>query len=241
MSFFLSKVSWVILQPGNVLLVALVLFAVLGRMEALTRAAVWGVVCFLLILAFTPFASWMLRPLDERFPQPTAAQVASAPGIIVLGGPVRLSISMKRPGIALSGAAERYTEAFRLARAYPNKVVAFSGGTGSLLNQDVKEGPFARVLFTEAGGVEDYRLVIDEESRTTADSPGRLAALLPKTAPKEGWLLVTSAWHMPRSVGVFEAAGWQVVPYPVDYRTQPSGRVVSGLIGGALQSDHGCS
>jgi uncharacterized SAM-binding protein YcdF (DUF218 family) len=38
-------------------------------------------------------------------------------------------------------------------------------------------------------------------------------------APGEVWLLVTSAWHMPRSVGVFRKQGWTVVPYPVDYAT----------------------
>jgi len=39
-------------------------------------------------------------------------------------------------------------------------------------------------------------------------------------APKDGerWLLVTSAYHMPRSVGLFRKAGFAIEPYPVDWR-----------------------
>ena len=37
--------------------------------------------------------------------------------------------------------------------------------------------------------------------------------------PGERWLLVTSAYHMPRSVGIFRKAGFAVEPYPVDWRT----------------------
>lgn len=232
MSFILSKVGWIFLQPGNLLLVALILLTVFGRMGRRTRAGMGALAVALLVVALTPAATWALRPLDERFPPPTDEQVAAAPGIIVLGGPVRLSTSMARPGIALSGAAERYTEAMRLARSHPEKTVAFSGGTGSLVNQAVKEGPFARILLTEAGGIDPDRLVIEEDSRTTAETPALLADLLPEEARGAGWLLVTSAWHMPRSVGVFEAAGWRVVAYPVDYRTRPDGGWYPGVLGG---------
>jgi uncharacterized SAM-binding protein YcdF (DUF218 family) len=42
---------------------------------------------------------------------------------------------------------------------------------------------------------------------------------LVKPKPGETWLLVTSAWHMPRSVGIFRRLGFDVIPYPVAYRT----------------------
>lgn len=38
--------------------------------------------------------------------------------------------------------------------------------------------------------------------------------------PDQNWLLLTSAWHMPRAIGCFERLGWQVTPYPVDYRSE---------------------
>lgn len=231
MSFILSKLGWIVLEPGNLIMAAAVLLAAFGRMGRRTRVAMGLLAGVLVLVGVSPVSTWLLRPLDERFPMATPQQVAAAPGIIVLGGAVRLSTSMERPGIMLSGAAERYTESIRLAQANPGKIVAFSGGTGSISNQIVKEGPFARILYEESGIAAD-RLVIEAESRTTAESPDLLASLLPEGAPQEGWLLVTSAWHMPRSVGVFEAAGWRVVPYPVDYRTQPTGGWFPGLPGG---------
>ncbi len=45
---------------------------------------------------------------------------------------------------------------------------------------------------------------------------------LVRPGPDERWLLVTSAYHMPRSIGIFRQAGWPVIAYPVDYRTSGS-------------------
>jgi uncharacterized SAM-binding protein YcdF (DUF218 family) len=66
-------------------------------------------------------------------------------------------------------------------------------------------------------GVAPERVRFDSESRNTCDSARSTLAL---AAPQAGerWLLVTSAFHMPRSVACFRAAGWDVTPYPTDYR-----------------------
>ena len=234
MSFILSKLGWMVIQPANLLLTAMVFLAVFGRMGRSTRHGVRAVTVVLLLIALTPVSSWVLRPLDDRYPRPSLTEVAAAPGVIVLGGPIQLSLSQSRPGIPLNGTAERYTESMRLAHAYPDKILAFSGGSGSLRNQIIKEGPLARDLFLEAGGLPAHRLVIESEARTTAESPALLAALIPPEAKQEGWLLVTSAWHMPRSVAVFEADGWRVTPYPVDYGTQPTGGWFPGLLPGLV-------
>jgi uncharacterized SAM-binding protein YcdF (DUF218 family) len=58
---------------------------------------------------------------------------------------------------------------------------------------------------------------MERRSRNTQENAEFSKAL---AAPKSGerWLLVTSAYHMPRSVGVFRKAGFAVEPYPVDWR-----------------------
>lgn len=234
MVFLLSKVGWMLIQPGTLILLALSLITVFGRMGRRTRLALAVVTGALLAVALTPLSTWMLRPLDERFPPPTAGQVAQAPGIIVLGGPVRLAATAARSAVILSGTAERYVEAARLAHAHSDKTLAFTGGSGDILNQDLSEGDIAEELFRDLG-IAPARLVIEGASRTTAESPARLAALLPEGARRDGWLLVTSAWHMPRAVAVFRADGWDVVPYPVDYRTLPEGGWAPGLIGGMAE------
>ena len=62
------------------------------------------------------------------------------------------------------------------------------------------------------------RVVLEGGSRTTRENARQVAALLGERC-RQPWLLVTSAWHMPRSVSEFEAVGCQVTPYPVDFRT----------------------
>jgi uncharacterized SAM-binding protein YcdF (DUF218 family) len=55
-------------------------------------------------------------------------------------------------------------------------------------------------------------------SRNTEEN-ATLSKALAGPKPGERWLLVTSAYHMPRSVGLFRRAGFAVEPYPVDWRT----------------------
>ena len=66
-------------------------------------------------------------------------------------------------------------------------------------------------------GLAKDRFILEPASRNTFENAVFSQALL---EPKEGevWLLVTSAFHMPRSVGIFRELPWRVIPYPVDYR-----------------------
>jgi uncharacterized SAM-binding protein YcdF (DUF218 family) len=103
-----------------------------------------------------------------------------------------------------------------LARRYPNARVVFTGGSADLLSNDAREADYAVEVF-EGLGIPRERLTIERRSRNTAENAefSRIVA-----APKSGerWLLVTSAFHMPRSVGLFRKAGFAVEPYPVDWR-----------------------
>ena len=85
-----------------------------------------------------------------------------------------------------------------------------------MINDDAREADYATALF-ESLGVSRERLTMERRSRNTKENAEFSKAL---AAPKRGerWLLVTSAYHMPRSVGVFRKAGFAVEPYPVDWR-----------------------
>jgi uncharacterized SAM-binding protein YcdF (DUF218 family) len=67
---------------------------------------------------------------------------------------------------------------------------------------------------------------MERQSRNTQENAG-LSKTLAAPKPGERWLLVTSAFHMPRSVGVFRKAGFAVEPYPVDWRTGGRGDLFS--------------
>jgi uncharacterized SAM-binding protein YcdF (DUF218 family) len=92
----------------------------------------------------------------------------------------------------------------------------FSGGSANLLANDAREADYAGAIF-ESLGIAKSRLIMERRSRNTQENAEFSKALV---APKDGerWLLVTSAFHMPRSIGLFRKAGFAVEPYPVDWR-----------------------
>jgi uncharacterized SAM-binding protein YcdF (DUF218 family) len=102
-------------------------------------------------------------------------------------------------------------------RQYPQLHLVFSGGEGRLLATGVSEAELAQQFYAQQG-VEPSRLSLEGGSRNTRENARQVAALLGERC-QQPWLLVTSAWHMPRSVPEFEAVGCQVTPYPVDFRT----------------------
>jgi uncharacterized SAM-binding protein YcdF (DUF218 family) len=117
---------------------------------------------------------------------------------------------------AYTHSVARMIAAAALARRYPNARIVFTGGSADLLSSDAREADYAIEVF-EGLGIPRERLTIERRSRNTAENAefSRIVA-----APKSGerWLLVTSAFHMPRSVGLFRKAGFAVEPYPVDWR-----------------------
>ena len=163
-----------------------------------------------------PLHVWVQMPLEDRFPRPDPPP-ARVDGIVVLGGAVEQDLTEARGIPALNGAAERMTEPVALMRRYPDARLVFTGGQGALLHGGLTEADVARQLWTGMG-VPPERMVFETASRNTHEN-AVLARALAKPRPGETWLLITSASHMPRSVGVFRQAGWTVVPWPVNYRT----------------------
>jgi uncharacterized SAM-binding protein YcdF (DUF218 family) len=138
-------------------------------------------------------------------------------GIVILGGAEEARTRDRRSVVAVSDAAERFIDAAALARRFPKARIVFSGGSGELVAAAGDNAETAREALL-AMGVEDARIVLERSSRNTAENAALTKALV-RPADGERWLLVTSAWHMPRSVGCFRRVGWDIEPWPVDYRT----------------------
>ncbi len=104
-----------------------------------------------------------------------------------------------------------------LARRYPNARILYSGGNPNLVaDAAAKEADYALTVF-ETLGISRDRVILERASRNTAENAEfAKAMILPK--PGERWLLITSAFHMPRSIGIFRKAGFPVEAFPVDWR-----------------------
>jgi uncharacterized SAM-binding protein YcdF (DUF218 family) len=179
-------------------------------------------VLLLIVCGLSPLGNLLLYPLEQRFP-PWDASRSAPDGIIVLGGSIEADLSTAHGAPVVRSSPDRLFAAAALAHRYPKARVVFSGGSGNLISNDAREADFAGAVF-ESLGIDKSRLIMERASRNTQENAQFSKALL---APKEGerWLLVTSAFHMPRSVGLFRKAGFAVEPYPVDWRVGGRGDI----------------
>ena len=217
MFFVVAKTLGVMAQTPNLLIETLLVGVALnwtrwlraGRIVSTVAAAAIG------LFAFTPIANLLARPLEDRFPQP---HLTDAPtGIVVLGGAMDEAISQQRGQSSLNEAVERMTEAVALTRRFPEARLVFSGGSGRLHAAGTTEADVARALWLSLGVPADS-MTFESRSRDTYENAVFTKALI-QPKPGERWLLVTSAMHMPRSVGIFRKIDFSVIPYPVDYQT----------------------
>lgn len=235
MFFALSKLLAFFTVPSNVM-IALGLLGLILLCTRLTRLASWLIVTSLVLIALaglSPLGTALILPLEQRFP-PWDATRGPPDGIVLLGGAISAGISAARGAISLDEAAERVTVTAELARHYPNVRIVFSGGSSALFSNEPPEAPFA-VRQLEALGVAHDRITAEEQSRNTMENAA-FARLVANPKPGERWLLVTSAYHMPRAIAAFRAANFPVDAYPVDWRTrgaadltQPFGTLSDGL------------
>jgi uncharacterized SAM-binding protein YcdF (DUF218 family) len=206
MFFWAAKGLWVLAQPSNLLLLLLAAGA-LALWFGRRRLAAWllsPAVLALMVIGLFPVGEWLLVPLENRF-HAAAEPPAEVDGVIVLGGAVNLAVAKRRGVATFHESAERDIAMIELAKRYPEARLVYTGRS------------YWRP-FLQRHGLEG-RVILEKRAGNTYQN-AVLSKALAAPAPGERWLLVTSAAHMPRSVGVFRQVGWPVIPYPVDYRTK---------------------
>src|ERR1700687_2926950 len=206
------------LLPANLMigvgLVGAVLLAT--RFVSLGRRLLVASVVLLAICGYSPLGIWLLYPLEARFPAWDAARGAPD-GIVVLGGAVDPDLSAAHDIPVLGASMDRVIIAAGLARRYPNVRILYSGGNPNLIaDAAAKEADYALAVF-ESLGISRDRVILERRSRNTQENAESARPLIAPGRGERG-LLITSASHMPRSVGVFRKAGFPIEPFPVDWR-----------------------
>lgn len=238
MPFALSKILGILAQPSSLAVLAVIAGLWLmgrGRAPRLARGLAWGGLFLILAGGFAPLGSFVILPLEQRFAGvPAPERGARVDGIILLGGFEDARVSAGRGGLGLNEAAERLTEGLRLALRHPEAKVVFTGGAGGVFAAPEASGPVG--AFLAEAGIDPARLVLESRSRNTYENAVFTRDLV-EPRPGERWYLVTSAYHMPRAMGLFRKAGFDVIAYPVDYRTRgqedltrPFERIPQGLM-----------
>jgi uncharacterized SAM-binding protein YcdF (DUF218 family) len=181
----------------------------------------WAGLLALGLLGFETVPDAMLRPLENRYPVPADEVVGRHMGVIVLGGGTgHPGIYQAHGQVPLGESAERMSLPVGLMRQHPSLELIFSGGEGRLLTTGVAEAELAQAFYKQQG-VDMARVTLESGSRSTRENAQQVAKLLGDRC-KQPWLLVTSAWHMPRAMEEFVTVGCNVTPYPVDFMTGAS-------------------
>jgi uncharacterized SAM-binding protein YcdF (DUF218 family) len=227
MLFVLSKIFYFFAAPANFSIVLLMVGTALLLWSQRIVFAKWFVgigLSGLLIFGFSPLSSLMLAALEDRFPQPASVQTGEYAGIILLGGFENARVSSYRETLTLRESAERLTETVRLAHRLPDAKVIFTGGAATIF-RDIDSVGNAVGQYLRDVGIAPARSVLETRSRNTRENAVFTRDML---EPRHGdrYLLVTSAFHMPRAIGVFRKAGFDVTAWPVDYRTAGGSELV---------------
>jgi uncharacterized SAM-binding protein YcdF (DUF218 family) len=239
MFFVLAKILGFFALPSNVLitlgLIGIVLiptrFARAGRFLAASSLILFAV------MGLTPIGNALILPLEQRFPRWVDGG-RPPDGIVILGGSFDTLVSQARGEVALTDAGDRLTAVAELARRFPSARIVFSGGSGRLVFHGARESDLALRLL-ESFGIARARILLDERSRDTLEN-AQFSKLLAAPKPGERWLLVTSAYHMPRAIGAFRRAGFPIEACPTDWRTRGPGdlaRPFDSLADGLKRSD----
>ena len=217
--FVLSKTLGLLTEP-LVYVAAILLVGVISLFFSarLSRAAIFAALATLCALGFEAAPNALLRRLESSY---VAApnDLSGYAGMVILGGVFTSGDWVGVREISVSHAAERAIVPIALLRTFPRLKIVFSGGDGDQSTRIPRpEADRARVFFDAMGAPADA-VTYESDSRTTAENAAFSARLVgvDVSAP---WLLVTSAWHMPRSLAAFHKAGWSnVTALPVDFRS----------------------
>ena len=205
-------------MPGNLIVLGLLISTILlwTRWQRLARRLLSLMALIILIITIIPLGPFAVSIFENRFPKLQISQKAIT-GIIMLGGVVSPGLSASRGVLSFGTATERLVACADLAKQHPDAKLVFTGGSGDPFYPELSEATLVRP-FLASMGISLDQVIFEEKSRNTVENAKFTYELL-NPIPKENWVLITSAFHMPRAIGCFRKVGWDTIPYPVDYGT----------------------
>ena len=202
MTFYIKKLITFILLPPTLFILIFLLIAFLSRRKAVKLIAFSGAL-MLYLLSIEPVKDMLYRPLESSYQR---VEHIEADAIVVLGG------GSYKTGILKEDSMKRLLTGFLLHKRH-NLPIILSGGAvlGNLPEAEVMK----QVL--EELGVDKGSIITESRSRDTHENAKYVKEICQQRNFKKV-VLVTSAYHMPRSVSSFKKAGLDVVPYPTDFK-----------------------
>lgn len=207
----LGEAIFLCIQPSSALAILFALGLLLvWRWQRVGTAFLALAAAGYLAFGLLPIGNAALQVLEHRFP---AIEDVDPPpdGIIILGGAHLTAFRLHELHVPINEWGERLTAGAALAKRFPDaKLIVTDGGLPM---------PAARfsVMLLRSLGIPETQLVVEDRSTSTHEN-AVFSHDVVKPQPGERYVMVTSAWHMPRAVATFRKAGWpEPIAFPVDH------------------------
>lgn len=207
MFFLFSKLLLIFILPLSWILAFLIAGLIVKRAKLKQRLLLTSFI--LLIIFSNPFLFDQFANLWDIKPVPLKSN-GQFSCVIVLGG--FAGDDDKGNGV-FNASADRFIQGLKLFTTGKASHILISGGNGNLLADSFRESDWVKTQLLEFK-VPDSCILIENKSRNTIENAAFSKVLLQKSHLQSPYILVTSAFHMRRSLGIFKKAGIDVVPYP---------------------------
>lgn len=212
MFFVTGKILWAFIQPLT-LIAFIFIAALLFRKCEWARKLLIAVSVIFLAFGFLPIGPILLNSLERQNPIPELP--SRIDGMIVLGGAIDTEGSALHDQIQFTPFATRLTEMVRLSRLYPQARIVYSGGSGNLTSSNAREADIVAKLLKDLG-ISQKNIIFENQSRSSFENV-KYSYELVHPQPGENWVLITSAFHLPRAIRIFDKQKWPVIPYPAGF------------------------
>lgn len=214
MFFIFSKTIDFLLSP--LVWILIVLIAGLRAKKSINRKVYLTMASTMLIFFSNSFISGVAFRAWEGEPIPLESLSVYQTGIVLTG--VAMTKKNAPDRVFFAKGADRVMHTVELYKAGKIKNILISGGSGAILSKEIPEAQKLKSAFLYSG-VPDSVIFLEDRSRNTVESARYSKRICDSLQRGSKYLLITSAFHMPRSMGCFRKAGINTEPYSVDYYT----------------------
>ena len=216
MTFLLSKILWILFAPFNLILLLIILASIFSFFKFILCSRIFYLTALLFFLTtgIIPSGAFLMYQLERDFYNQVSLP-KTIDGILILSGATNPYLTKVHNQVSINSNGERLIESIILIKEYPKAKVIFSGGSGFILDYEFTHSEAAKIFYQNLG-IDLNRINFEDQSRNTYEN-----ILFSKNIanPKvdENWVLVTSAFHLKRSINISEKISWNLIPYPTDF------------------------
>ena len=217
MFFYLSKILWFFFNPFNLMLLLIFggLLSHLFQKNILSKIFYSLSVIFFIISSVLPTGRFMLYSLEKNFHnQDTLPNEVE--GVLILSGAIEGVLSIEYNTIHLNGNVERLIASIELINRYPKAEIIFSGGPAYVFNKKIIQADLAKEFFSKLG-IDTHKIIFESKSRNTYDNIF-FSRIIADPQLGEKWIVITSAFHMKRTLNIADKLKWNLIPYAVDFK-----------------------